>query len=35
MKLIAAPFFGATVGDGFGEVPAVIVKVLGIVWRSP
>src|ERR1700751_159186 len=31
MKCAAAPFFGSNVNDGFGEVPAVAVKVLRIV----
>ncbi len=31
MKCAAAPFFGSNVNDGFGEVPAVAVKILGIV----
>jgi len=31
MKLPAAPLFGSDIGDGFGEVPAVAVKVLGVV----
>ena len=31
MKCTATPFFGSNIGDGFGEVPAVAVKVLGIV----
>jgi hypothetical protein len=31
MKCTAAPFFGSNIGDGFGEVPAVAVKVLSIV----
>jgi len=31
MKLTAAPFLGSDIGDGFGEVPAVAVKVLSIV----
>ena len=31
MKLTAAPLFGSDIGDGFGEVPAVAVRVLGVV----
>src|SRR3974390_3891296 len=31
MKCTATPFFGSDIGNGFGEVPAVAVKVLGIV----
>ena len=31
MKCTAAPFFGSDIGDGFGEVPAVAVKVLSVV----
>src|ERR1051325_5344247 len=31
MKFTAAPFFRSDVGDGFREVPAVAVKILGIV----
>lgn len=31
MKCAAAPFFGGDVGDGFGEVPEVAVKVLRVV----
>ena len=31
MKCTTAPFFGSDIGDGFGEVPPVAVKVLSIV----
>ena len=31
MKCTTAPFFGSDIGDGFGEVPAVAVKVLSVV----
>src|SRR5215472_4440928 len=31
MKGTAAPFFRSDIGDGFGEVPVVAVKILGIV----
>jgi len=31
MKCTTAPFFGSDIGDGFGEVPAVAVKILSIV----
>jgi len=31
MKSTTAPFFRSDIGDGFGEVPAVAVKVLSIV----
>ena len=31
MKCTATPLFGSDIGDGFGEVPAVTVKVLSIV----
>jgi len=31
MKLAAAPFFRRNVGEGFGEVPAVAVKILRVV----
>lgn len=31
MKRAVAPVFGSDVGNGFGEVPAVPAKVLGIV----
>lgn len=31
MKGTAAPFLGSDIGDGFGEVPAVAVKVLSVV----
>jgi hypothetical protein len=31
MKCATAPFFGSDIGDGFGEVPAVAVKVLSVV----
>ena len=31
MKCTTAPFFGSDIGDGFGEVPVVAVKVLSIV----
>ena len=31
MKRTATPFFGGDIGDGFGEVQAVAVKILGIV----
>ena len=31
MKSTAAPFFESEVGDGFGEVPTVAVKVLSVV----
>jgi hypothetical protein len=31
MKYTAAPFLGSDIGDGFGEVPAVAVKVLSVV----
>ena len=31
MKCTTAPFFRGNIGDGFGEVPAVTVKVLSIV----
>jgi len=31
MKFAAAPFFGSNIGNAFGEIPAVAVKVLGIV----
>src|SRR5882672_12659242 len=31
MNLPATPFLGSDIGDGFGEVPAVTVKILGIV----
>ena len=31
MKCTAAPFLGSDIGDGFGEVPAVAIKVLNVV----
>ena len=31
MKCVAAPLFRSDIGDGFGEVPALPVKVLSIV----
>src|SRR6201993_1990926 len=31
MKLTAAPLFGGHISDGFGEVPAMAVKILSIV----
>src|SRR5882762_11283660 len=31
MKLPATPFLGSDIGDGFGKVPAVTVKILSIV----
>ena len=31
MKRTAAPFFRSDIGDSFGEVPAVAVKVLSVV----
>jgi hypothetical protein len=31
MKCTVAPLFGRNIGDGFGEVPAVTVKVLSVV----
>ena len=31
VKFAAAPVFGSDIGDGFGEVPAVTVKVLSVV----
>src|SRR5882672_6333136 len=31
MNLPATPFLGSDVGDGFGDVPAVTEKILGIV----
>ena len=31
MKRTATPLFGGDIGDGFGEVQAVAVKILGIV----
>ena len=31
MELAAAPFLRGDVGDGLGEVPAVSMKILGIV----
>jgi hypothetical protein len=31
MKCTVTPFFGSDIGDGFGEVPAVAVKVLNVV----
>src|SRR5258707_10230781 len=31
MKCATATFFGSNIGDGFGEVPAVAVKVLSVV----
>jgi len=31
MKYTAAPFLGSNIGNGFGEVPAVAVKILSIV----
>ena len=31
MKCTAAPFLGSDIGDGFGEVPAVAVKILNVV----
>jgi hypothetical protein len=31
MKLTGAPFFGSDIGDGFGEVPMVAVKVPSVV----
>ncbi len=31
MKCTATPFFGSNIRDGFGEVPAVAVKVLSVV----
>src|SRR5215469_10109216 len=35
MKCTTAPFFGSDIGDGFGEVPPVAVKVLSIVLTLP
>src|SRR5437016_12927635 len=31
MKGTTAPFFGSHIGEGFGEVPAVAIKVLSVV----
>src|SRR5579864_8142777 len=31
MKCAGTPFFGSHISNGFGEVPAVAVKILGIV----
>ncbi len=31
MKLSATPFIGSNIGDGFGEVPAVTIKILDVV----
>ncbi len=31
MKFTVTPLFGSDIGDGFGEVPAVTVKILNIV----
>src|SRR5882757_8367546 len=31
MKRTATPLLGSDIGDGFGEVPSVTVKILGIV----
>src|SRR5882724_4088906 len=31
MKRTATPFLGSDIGDGFGKVPAVTVKILGVV----
>jgi hypothetical protein len=31
MKLPATPFLRSDIGDGFGEVPAVTVKILSVV----
>jgi hypothetical protein len=31
VKCTAAPFFGSDIGDGFGEVPTVAVKVLSVI----
>ena len=31
MKRTVTPLFGSDIGDGFGEVPAVAVKVLSVV----
>lgn len=31
MKCTAAPFFGSDIGDGFGEVPTVAVKILSVI----
>src|SRR5215469_7961546 len=31
MKCTTAPFFGSDIADGFGEVPAMAVKVLSVV----
>src|SRR5690242_18481520 len=31
MKLSAAPLFRSDVGDSFGEIPAVAMKILGVV----
>ena len=35
MKCAAAPFLGGDIGDRFGEVPAVAVKVLSVVLALP
>ena len=31
MKCIVAPFFRSDISDGFGEVPAVTIKVLSVI----